>query len=379
MTAVKLRQKKSDKIYFTWYCIRTLVSILLGLTLGSFFYHTATFNYNFRLDDSKEIPVGRNRSSSSVTNSLPESDAIEDPLFKNPFEYHADEAPQILSKNDNGQERRDEMLGRHHLPPRRKKEKKGKGMPLPDFRSRGGSDTLPIDMSFLQRSSIASILPDAPNIGLNQSDAVTGGSIFDCDVGQGKCRYFYPSHFFIDPSHINYTSNLSNSSQYAKGSKFYHLLEEMEKLIQQRELWLHMPYVGLWTMSFFNDKINPETNQNFQQQNVTFLHVHKTVSDRCLAPGISFDFKKNINFSHTFFFLFAQTPSLKREGLLLLSMQTLAFNQSPVKQPKTLKFSCFNGWWVHRKAWKFVYVELTGTPFTQCMSPPLCLRQHSIT
>jgi hypothetical protein len=70
---------------------------------------------------------------------------------------------------------------------------------------------------------------------------------------------------------------------------------------------------------------------------------------------------------------------LKREGLLLLSMQTLAFNQSPVKQPNTLKFSCFNGWWVHRKAWKFVYVELTGTPFTQCMSPPLCLRQHSIT
>jgi len=318
MTVVKLRQKKSDKSCPTWHCMRTLVSILLGLTLGSFFYHAATFNYNFRQDDSKEIPVDRNTSSSSVTNSLAESDAIVDPLFKNPFEYHVDEAPQILSKNSNGQQRMDEMLGRHHLPPpprQRKEKKQRKGMPLPDFHSRGGPDILPIHMSFLQRSSIASILPDAPNIvGLSQSDEVTGGSIFDCDGGRGKCRYFYPSHFFIDPSHINSTSSFSNSSQYAKGSKFYHLLEEMEKLIQERKLWLHMPYVGLWTMSFFNDKINPETNQNFQQQNLTFLHVHKTVSDRCLVPGISFVVKENIDFSHTFFSLVAQSHLFEKGG-----------------------------------------------------------------
>lgn len=281
MTVVKLRQKKSDKCCLTWYRMHTLVWALLGLTLGSFFYHAATYNFDFRRIDSNEIPVDRNKSSSFLTKSLPESDVIEDPLFKNPFEYHADEAPQMLTKINNVQQRRGEMLRRQQLRPRRRKEKKGVGMLFPDFPTPGGLNSLPVDISFLKRSSIEAIMPDAPYIGHNQSDAGTDGSIFDCEGGQGLCRYFYPSHFFIDPSRIKSTSNFSKSSQYAKGSKFYHLLEEMETLIQERKLWLHMPYVGLWTMSFFNDKMNPETSQNFQQQNVTFLHVHKTVSGRC--------------------------------------------------------------------------------------------------
>lgn len=300
MTVIKFRQNKSNRICLTWHCIRTLVSILLGLTLGSVFYHTISFNNSLSPNDINQAPVlggtspsSSSSSSSSLVESFPESVVIEDPLFKNPFDYHVDEAPPLLTDKReapqwtrmNDMERRIDGTIRRPLA-RQRKEKRRNELPLPGFQSQSESLTPPIninDMNFLKRSSMEPLLPAdtiSENVSsgtLNRSDEVTG-SIFDCEGEQGKCRYFYPSHFFIAPSNSTNTSSFSRGSQYGKGSKFYHLLDEMESLIQQRKLWLHMPYTGLWTMSFSDDKINPETNRPFQKQNVTFLHVHKTVS-----------------------------------------------------------------------------------------------------
>lgn len=108
------------------------------------------------------------------------------------------------------------------------------------------------------------------------------GNVFDCDDKvNGKCVYFYPSHFFMNDTIAVKIGeedglNFRKRDQYAKGSEYYYLLEQMEDLLKERKLYLNMPYIGLWTMTFTPDHINPVTKAPFPHQNVTFIHIHKT-------------------------------------------------------------------------------------------------------
>jgi len=182
---------------------------------------------------------------------------MEDPLFKSPYEI-----PSLKRSQRNIELTRPRM---------RKKRPEEVILPL---RAEGDTDPPLQLLSFLKRTPISASMTAFGSSETNRSSSTitnpTTTSIFDCERENGKCRYFYPSHFFTDPNVIN------SDTKHGKGSKFYYILEEMESLLQQRKLWIAMPYTGLWTMSFDQDQINPLTSQPFPQQNVTFLHVHKT-------------------------------------------------------------------------------------------------------
>jgi hypothetical protein len=86
-------------------------------------------------------------------------------------------------------------------------------------------------------------------------------SVFNCGGINGRCVYFYATKFFHPENGV--------------GKEYRHILEHIESLRRQRQLWPKMPRIGFPTFSFNENVINPRTNQPFHRHNVTFIHVHK--------------------------------------------------------------------------------------------------------
>ena len=98
----------------------------------------------------------------------------------------------------------------------------------------------------------------------SKRDGVTVGdstSVFNCGGSNGRCVYFYPTHFF--------------NPEVGEGKKYRYILERLDELRKRKELWRNMPRIGFPTFSYNEQVMNTMTNETFHRHNVTFIHVHK--------------------------------------------------------------------------------------------------------
>jgi hypothetical protein len=87
-------------------------------------------------------------------------------------------------------------------------------------------------------------------------------SIFNCHSPYGKCVYFRPQHFFDTKCGI--------------GSKYSHLLDEMNTLRKGDALWPMQPPIPVCYLSLTKDVIFLSNSSSPQHPiNLTFLHIHK--------------------------------------------------------------------------------------------------------
>jgi len=86
-------------------------------------------------------------------------------------------------------------------------------------------------------------------------------SVFNCGGPNGRCVYFYPTHFF--------------NPEVGEGKTFRYILEHIDELRKRNELWRNMPRIGFPTFSYNEQVTNTMTNETFHRHNVTLIHVHK--------------------------------------------------------------------------------------------------------
>ena len=95
-------------------------------------------------------------------------------------------------------------------------------------------------------------------------------SIFNCDLSDAKCSYYYPAHFF--------------DSECGIGRSFRWIIDDTQAKMKDGSLWVGMPAIGFPTVRVLKPTteqsetplVHSKSSTPLAGEHLSFIHVHKS-------------------------------------------------------------------------------------------------------